>query len=74
MKKESKRKFPERFTFILNPYKDTRLSACPISSVTHILYTGPLRKNGKTSAWLRLDIPGGFAWNITTGKYNSCLL
>ena len=30
MTKESKRKFPERFTFILNPYKDTRLSACPM--------------------------------------------
>ena len=30
MKKDNMRKFPQRFTFILNPYKDTRLSACPI--------------------------------------------
>ncbi len=30
MAKNNMRNFPERFTFILNPYKDTRLSACPM--------------------------------------------
>ena len=29
MTKDNLRDFPQRFTFILNPYKDTRLSSCP---------------------------------------------